>query len=50
MTDAWMDEFVYQIVTDAGYVSKEVRDVLDSKKDGKAGRVLELWDPIGALA
>ncbi|KAI9833749.1 MAG: hypothetical protein M1819_003482 [Sarea resinae] len=45
MSDAWMDQFVYQVVVDPAFVSKEVRDVLD--KDAK---MLDLWDPMGALA
>ncbi|KAM0256720.1 hypothetical protein ACHAQJ_004786 [Trichoderma viride] len=45
MSDAWMDEFVYQAVVDPTYCSKEVREVL--KKDPI---VLPLWDPMGSLA
>jgi bleomycin hydrolase len=45
MTDAWMDEYVYQVVVDPSYVSKEVRDVLSTTPV-----VLPLWDPMGALA
>lgn len=45
MTDAWMDEFVYQAVIDQRFCSKEVRDVLQ-----KEPVVLPLWDPMGALA
>ena len=45
MSDAWMDEFVYQVVVDPGYVSKEVREVLKTEP-----KVLPLWDPMGALA
>ncbi|KAK8167842.1 peptidase C1B, bleomycin hydrolase [Phyllosticta citrichinensis] len=45
MSDKWMDEFVYQAVVDPSVVSKEVRDVL---KQGP--KVLDLWDPMGALA
>lgn len=45
MSDAWMDEFVYQAVVDPRFVSREVRDVL--KQDPV---VLPLWDPMGALA
>lgn len=45
MSDGWMDEYVYQIVVDPGFVDKEVRDVLNSEPV-----VLPLWDPMGALA
>lgn len=45
MSDGWMNEYVYQIVVDPGFVAKEVRDVLDSEPV-----VLPLWDPLGALA
>ncbi|KAK8218974.1 peptidase C1B, bleomycin hydrolase [Phyllosticta capitalensis] len=45
MSDRWMDEFVYQAVVDPSVVSKEVRDVLKQEP-----KVLDLWDPMGALA
>jgi len=45
MSDAWMDEFVYQAVVDPRFCSKEVRDVLK-----KEPVVLPLWDPMGSLA
>jgi bleomycin hydrolase len=45
MSDTWMDEFVYQAVVEPKYVSKEVRDVLNSNP-----KTLPLWDPMGALA
>jgi bleomycin hydrolase len=45
MTDAWMDEFVYQAVVDPAFVSEETRKVLD-----KDPIVLPPWDPMGALA
>ncbi|KAL7775098.1 hypothetical protein CFE70_006015 [Pyrenophora teres f. teres 0-1] len=45
MSDAWMDEFVYQAVVDPSVVSAAVRKVLEQKP-----RMLELWDPMGALA
>lgn len=45
MTDKWMDEFVYQVVVDPGFVSKEIRDILKTEP-----LVLPLWDPMGALA
>jgi len=45
MSDAWMDEFVYQAVVDPAVVSAAVRKVLEQKP-----KMLDLWDPIGALA
>ncbi|KZF25143.1 bleomycin hydrolase [Xylona heveae TC161] len=45
MSDRWMDQFVYQAVVDPSFVSKEVRDVLK-----KQPKMLNLWDPMGALA
>jgi bleomycin hydrolase len=45
MSDAWLDEFVYQAVVDPRYLSKEVRDVLKQEPI-----VLPLWDPMGSLA
>jgi bleomycin hydrolase len=45
MTDKWMDEFVYQVVVDPRFVSKDINDVLNQKP-----LVLPLWDPMGALA
>lgn len=45
MSDAWMDEFVYQVVVDPRFCSKEVRDVLN-----KEAVTLPLWDPMGSLA
>ncbi|KAF4968169.1 hypothetical protein FZEAL_10432 [Fusarium zealandicum] len=45
MSDAWMDEFVYQAVVDPRFCGKEVRDVLK-----KEPIVLPLWDPMGSLA
>lgn len=45
MSDAWMEEFVYQAVVDPAYVAKEVKDVLQKKPI-----VLPPWDPMGSLA
>lgn len=45
MTDAWMDQFVYQAVIDPRFLSKNVRDVLKQEP-----KVLPLWDPMGSLA
>jgi bleomycin hydrolase len=38
MADKWMDEFVYQVVVDPTFVSKEVRDILQTEPI-----VLPLW-------
>lgn len=45
MSDAWMDEFVYQAVVHPRFVGGEVRDILDGE-----ATVLPIWDPMGALA
>ncbi|ETN41152.1 uncharacterized protein HMPREF1541_03087 [Cyphellophora europaea CBS 101466] len=45
MSDEWMDQFVYQVVVDPAYVRKDVKDVLKQEP-----KVLNLWDPMGALA
>lgn len=45
MSDAWMDEFVYQAVVEPRFVDKAVRDVLKTE-----AKVLPLWDPMGSLA
>ncbi|KAH6894158.1 peptidase C1B, bleomycin hydrolase [Thelonectria olida] len=45
MSDAWMDEFVYQAVVDLRLCGKDVRQVLKKKPT-----VLPLWDPMGSLA
>ncbi|KAI6710958.1 hypothetical protein JHW43_006524 [Diplocarpon mali] len=45
MSDKWMDEFTYQAVVEPRFVSKEIRDILNSEP-----KVLPLWDPMGALA
>lgn len=45
MSDKWMDEFVYQAVVDPSVVSATVKKVLQQKP-----KMLELWDPMGALA
>lgn len=45
MSDAWMDEFVYQAVIDPKFLSREVKNVLQTEPI-----VLPLWDPMGSLA
>ncbi|KAJ7287639.1 peptidase C1B, bleomycin hydrolase [Mycena rebaudengoi] len=46
MTEAWFDEFVYQIVVPRGLAAKNLVKIFDS---GNAV-VLPAWDPMGALA
>ena len=45
MSDAWFDEYVYQVVVDKKYLTDEERAVLDTEP-------IELapWDPMGSLA
>lgn len=45
MSDRWMDQFVYQAVVEPRFVSRKVLDVLKMEP-----KVLNLWDPMGALA
>ena len=45
MSDAWMDQFVYQAVVDPRFVDRQVREVLK-----KTPIDLPLWDPMGSLA
>lgn len=45
MSDEWFTEFVYQVVVDPSFVSRETRDVLKQEP-----KILPLWDPMGALA
>lgn len=45
MSDAWMDQFVYQAVVEPRFVSKKVADILKTE-----AKVLPIWDPMGALA
>ncbi|RAH45321.1 C1 family peptidase [Aspergillus brunneoviolaceus CBS 621.78] len=45
MTDRWMDEYTFQAVVDAEFVSREVREILEQKP-----KVLPRWDPLGVLA
>jgi len=45
MTDAWFDEWVYQIAIDKQLLNPRVLDVLHEKPI-----VLPYWDPMGALA
>lgn len=45
MTDDWFNEYLYEVVVDKKYLSKEVLAVLDQEPIA-----LEAWDPMGALA
>lgn len=46
MTDAWFDEYVYQIVVRKDRLSKEHQECLKAKDI----KLLPPWDPLGALA
>ena len=45
MTDAWFDEYRYEVTVHKKYLSVELRAVLDTDPI-----VLPPWDPMGALA
>jgi len=46
MSDAWFDEYVYQVVIDKRYLTGEERAIYDTEE----ATVLEPWDPMGSLA
>lgn len=46
LSDAWFDEYVYQVVVDRRYLSDEERAAYDTEE----ARVLAPWDPMGSLA
>lgn len=46
LSDAWFDEYVYQVVVDKKYLSPEERETYDTEKP----TVLDPWDPMGSLA
>ena len=46
ITDAWFDEYVYQVVVDKKYLTEEQLHVLETEEP----HVLEPWDPMGSLA
>lgn len=48
MSDAWFDEFVYQLVINKKYLSDTQRDIYEKQYDQPT--VLAPWDPMGALA
>ncbi|WP_028264140.1 C1 family peptidase [Atopobium fossor] len=46
LSDAWFDEYVYQIVVDKKYLTEEQRAIYDAHDDIE----LAPWDPMGSLA
>ena len=46
ITDAWFDEYVYQVVVDKRFLSEDERHVYETEEP----RVLAPWDPMGTLA
>ncbi len=46
ISDAWFDEYVYQVVVDKKYLTQEERDTYE----GEELTVLAPWDPMGSLA
>jgi bleomycin hydrolase len=46
ISDAWFDQYVYQVVVDKKYLTDAERDVYDNETP----TVLAPWDPMGALA
>lgn len=45
MTDAWFDEYMYQVVVQKKYLTEEILNAYDSEPIE-----LEPWDPMGSLA
>lgn len=45
MSDQWFDEYMYQVVVNKKYLSKEQLDILNTE-----AIVLNPWDPMGSLA
>ncbi|MCO6541524.1 MAG: C1 family peptidase [Lactobacillus sp.] len=48
MSDAWFDQFVYQLVINKKYLPENLQQAYDQEKDSP--KVLAPWDPMGALA
>ncbi|MBM6676830.1 C1 family peptidase [Olsenella uli] len=46
LSDAWFDEYVYQVVVDRRYLTEEERAAYETEE----ARVLAPWDPMGSLA
>jgi len=45
MSDNWFDEYNYEVVVDKKYLSKKILSIFDLEP-----KILEPWDPMGALA
>ncbi|GAF40143.1 aminopeptidase C [Agrilactobacillus composti DSM 18527 = JCM 14202] len=48
MSDAWFDQFVYQVVINKKYLTDDQLNVINTEYDQP--KVLAPWDPMGALA
>ena len=46
LSDAWFDEYVYQVVVDKKYLTDDERATYETEES----RVLAPWDPMGSLA
>lgn len=46
LSDAWFNEYVYQVVVDKRYLTKEQRHILETEEPFE----LAPWDPLGSLA
>lgn len=46
LSDAWFDEYVYQVVVDKKYLTDEQRHILETEEPFE----LAPWDPLGSLA
>ena len=45
MSDAWFDEYLYQVVVNRNYLPEEYRKMLSQE-----AIMLKPWDPMGSLA
>ena len=45
MTDAWFDEYLYEVVVDKSYLGPDISALL-----GTTPEILPPWDPMGSLA
>ncbi|MFD1672281.1 aminopeptidase C [Agrilactobacillus yilanensis] len=48
MSDAWLDQYVYQVVINKKYLPENLQKVIETEYDQP--KVLAPWDPMGALA